>query len=72
MDEKINQLFQIYQSWMTLAQEARYLANDEFKVKEKQMALLGYYTAIAEVWESAAGDLLQWIEEAETTKNKRK
>lgn len=74
MEDRLNQLFNIYQAWISLAQEARHLATDEADQRENEygLALMGYYTAIAEVWESAAGDLLQWLEERDTTKAYRK
>lgn len=74
MEEKLGQLLQIYQAWIALAQEARYLATDEAREKTDTngLALMGYYTAIAEVWESAAGDLLQWIEAVEKAVSQRR
>ncbi len=74
MEEKLGQLLQMYQAWIALAQEARYLATDEARepANDKALALMGYYTAIAEVWESAAGDLLQWIEAVEKAPTQRR
>lgn len=74
MEEKLGQLLQMYQAWIALAQEARNLATDEAREKTNTnaLALMGYYTAIAEVWESAAGDLLQWIEAVEKAANQRR
>lgn len=74
MEEKLGQLLQMYQAWIALAQEARNLATDEARAKTdtNALALMGYYTAIAEVWESAAGDLLQWIEAVEKATAQRR
>jgi hypothetical protein len=59
-EEDLGQLWQLYVAWQKLAREAHQLSDSA-----DDPTVAGYYHGVAETWEAAANDILQWLETLE-------